>query len=192
MDTLEKIKKLQKMILASGDSIRIPTPIECVYLTSYVDPIYGRERGQCLKYTAAFVNAYECFDDRLELVLIDGDDLGVAATSFFINEDEIIDSLYEQLSSMNMTYFAFMPFYHWRECSDKKPVDDKNLHGDYILTHITKTTDANYAHMLYAEVPCPASQLVEANSVEELDEKIEEMIKNFENPEWVAEFEKCL
>lgn len=192
MDTQEKIKALRKMILASGDSMKIPTPIECVYLMSYADPIFGDENTMYIPYTADYVDAYEKYDDKLELILYGKKGYGVATTSMFENKDEIIDKLYEQLSGKPMTYYAFMPFFHWRECCDKRPENNKNLHGDYILAHITKTTDGAYAHHLYAEVPCPASQLVQANSPEELEKKIDEMIKNFENPEWVSELEETL
>lgn len=89
--------------------------------------------------------------------------------------------------------YAFLPFFHWLEIMDEKPTpDNTKVFGDYVLANVCKTTDYNLAMNLYAETPCPASQLVEANSWEELDNKIEEMKKNFNNPEWVNELEKQL
>ena len=37
----------------------------------------------------------------------------------------------------------------------------------------------------YANTPCPASQLVEAETEEEFNKKIEELKDNFENEEWL-------
>ena len=44
----------------------------------------------------------------------------------------------------------------------------------------------------YANIPCPASQLIEAMTIEELETKESEMIENFKNPEWLEEFSKYL
>nr|UVX61146.1 MAG: hypothetical protein [Bacteriophage sp.] len=68
-----------------------------------------------------------------------------------------------------MKYYAFMPFWHWPEVMDERPTD-----GDYILGNIVRTADSLTALTLYSETPCPASQLIEANSEEELEAKIEE------------------
>lgn len=86
-----------------------------------------------------------------------------------------------------MKYYAFMPFWHWSEVMDERPTD-----GDYILSNIVRTTDALLALTLYSETPCPASQLIEANSEEELEAKIEEMKQNYKNPEWVSKLEEFL
>ena len=37
----------------------------------------------------------------------------------------------------------------------------------------------------YANTPCPASQLIDAESRKELEEKMDEMIQNFENEQWL-------
>lgn len=86
-----------------------------------------------------------------------------------------------------MKYYTFMPFWHWSEVMDERPTD-----GDYILGNIVRTTDALLALTLYSETPCPASQLIEANSEEELEAKIEEMKQNYKNPEWVSKLEEFL
>lgn len=93
----------------------------------------------------------------------------------------------------NQKHYAVLLFFHWREIMDEKPTPDNvKVFGNYVLASVCKTTDYNLAMNLYAETPCPASQLVEADSWEELDNKIEEMKKNFNNPEWVNELEKQL
>lgn len=84
-----------------------------------------------------------------------------------------------------MKYYAFMPF--WPEVMDERPTD-----GDYILGNIVRTTDSLTALTLYSETPCPASQLIEAYSEEELEAMIEEMIQNFKNPKWVSKLEEFL
>lgn len=86
-----------------------------------------------------------------------------------------------------MKHYAFMPFWYWSEISDERPEE-----GDYILGNIVRTTDSLTALTLYSEIPCPTSQLIEANSKEELEAKIEEMKQNFKNPEWVASLEECI
>lgn len=85
-----------------------------------------------------------------------------------------------------MKYYAFMPFWHWAEIIDERP------EYDYVLGNIVRTQNATLALTLYAETRCPASQLVEANSEKELEKKINEMIENFRNHEFIKELEKYL
>lgn len=111
------------------------------------------------------------------------------------NIDKVLNTILSQVMSATnkQKYYAFMPFFHWREIMDEQPEPDGvKVFGDYVLANICKTTDYNLAINLYAETTCPASQLVEADSWEELDEKIEEMKKNFNNPEWVNELKEHL
>lgn len=86
-----------------------------------------------------------------------------------------------------MKYYAFMPFWHWSEISDERPET-----GDYILGNVIKTTDATQALCLYANTRCPASQLIEAESEEELELKIKEMKENFKNKERIDKLEQLL
>lgn len=85
-----------------------------------------------------------------------------------------------------MKYYAFMPFWYWADIIDERP------EYDYVLGNIVKTQSTALALTLYAETRCPASQLVEANSERELEEKINEMIENFRNPDFIKELEKYL
>lgn len=47
--------------------------------------------------------------------------------------------------------------------------------------------DHSAALNAYANIPCPASQLVEADTRAELLEKIKEMQKNYHNEKWLNE-----
>ena len=80
-----------------------------------------------------------------------------------------------------------MPFWHWSKIMDERPEE-----GDYVLGNIVRTTDLLTALTLYSEIPCPASQLIEANSEKELEAKIQAMIQNFKNPKWVSKLEEFL
>lgn len=84
--------------------------------------------------------------------------------------------------------YAVMFFYHWSEVMDEKPKSGE----EYILANMYQTNNATIALSLYAETPCPASQLIEANSKEELIKKINEIKQNFKNPERIKELKKCL
>ncbi len=86
-----------------------------------------------------------------------------------------------------MKYYAFMPFWHWSEIMDERPED-----SEYVLGNIVRTTNSLVALSLYAETPCPASQLIEADSEIELEVKIEEMKQNFKNPEWVSKLKEYI
>lgn len=111
------------------------------------------------------------------------------------NLDKVLSIILSQVmtATSNQKYYAVLLLFHWREIMDEKPTPDNvKVFGNYVLANVCKTNDYNLAMNLYAEISCPASQLVEANSWEELDEKIEEMKKNFSNPEWINELEKQL
>jgi hypothetical protein len=56
--------------------------------------------------------------------------------------------------------------------------------------HNTKTvyTDNGYEALnIYANTPCPASQLLKANTEEELEMQINEMKNNFKDEDWLNE-----
>lgn len=86
-----------------------------------------------------------------------------------------------------MKVFAFMPFWHWSEVMNERPKD-----YDYILGNVIITENFSRALFLYSETKCPASQIVEAGSYDELYAKMEEMENDFKNPEWVKELEEYL
>lgn len=85
-----------------------------------------------------------------------------------------------------MKYYAFIPFWYWANIMDERP------EYDYVLGNIVRTQSASLVLTLYAETRCPASQLVEANSEKELEEKIDEIIENFQNSKFIKELEKYL
>lgn len=45
---------------------------------------------------------------------------------------------------------------------------------------------------LYSNIMCPASQLIEADSLKELNLKKKEMVENFNNSSWVEELVKSI
>lgn len=72
-------------------------------------------------------------------------------------------------------YYAFMPFYHWSEVMDEKQ------DNEFVLGSVVITKNSTEALMLYAETPCPASQLIEADNQDELGSKVNQMIQNFKD-----------
>ena len=72
-------------------------------------------------------------------------------------------------------YYAFMPFYHWSEVMDEKQ------DNEFVLGSVVITKNPTEALMLYAETPCTASQLIEADNQDELGSKVNQMIQNFKD-----------
>lgn len=59
-----------------------------------------------------------------------------------------------------------------------KPNTWINYHNRY-FTNGTEALD------YYANTPCPASQIIDAKNTEELENKMDEMIENYQNNEWL-------
>ena len=57
----------------------------------------------------------------------------------------------------------------------------------FVNTKNLTFNDGGKALDYYANIPCPASQLIEASTLEELNKKKEEMLKNFEDKDWLKE-----
>lgn len=68
-------------------------------------------------------------------------------------------------------FFALLLFY-----------EDEDF--NYQLLDTRFYTDGAVAFKEYANTPCPASQLIDAESIEELHNKILDMINNMDNEEW--------
>lgn len=81
-----------------------------------------------------------------------------------------------------MKHYAFMPFYHWSEIMDEKQDDE------FVLGNVIITTDPTAALTLYAETPCPASQLIEADNLDTLHSKINQMVQNFKDESWLEKY----
>ena len=60
-----------------------------------------------------------------------------------------------------------------------------NHPGKWVRTGLLKFTDGLSALNAYAEIPCPASQLVDAETPELLEEEIHKMDENYKNEEWL-------
>ena len=59
-----------------------------------------------------------------------------------------------------------------------KPNTWINYHNRYF-------TSGAQALDYYANTPCPASQLLDAKTKEELEDKMDQMIENFQNKDWL-------
>ena len=81
-------------------------------------------------------------------------------------------------------FFSVMMFYQNGELGIPADVADPN---EWNNTRCVDTEDGQLALNVYANTPCPASQLIEAQSREELEAKKEEMRKNFKNKKWLEE-----
>lgn len=78
-------------------------------------------------------------------------------------------------------YMVMLFFSEWDlGASDRRDVfvNVKNIHCGL---------DGQLALDLYSNIRCPASQLIQADSLEELDKERMKMIDNFNNPDWVNE-----
>lgn len=76
-------------------------------------------------------------------------------------------------------YLAYSQIEIMGQHDDLKPEYPRDLARTRIFDNKTDQM------LCYAETPCPASQLIEADSEVELNEKIEQMKNNFENPKWL-------
>lgn len=78
--------------------------------------------------------------------------------------------------------FAVMLFWQNRDRGIPEEVADPN---EWMNTVTLNFEDSQAALEYYANTPCPASQLIEANSWKELEEKKAQMEANFKDKEWL-------
>lgn len=78
--------------------------------------------------------------------------------------------------------YGVMLFWHWSEIMEERP---ENSYNGFILGSTFITKSASDALGMYSRISCPASQLIEASSREELSQKMIQMIKNFKNIDFV-------
>lgn len=81
-------------------------------------------------------------------------------------------------------FYCVMMFYRNGELGIPADVADPN---QWTNTRNVTFQDHQVALDCYANTPCPASQLIEADTLEELKKKQKEMVKNFQNPKWLEE-----
>lgn len=65
--------------------------------------------------------------------------------------------------------------------------DDSKPYYPEELARVGKYKDHTSQLEAYTNTPCPASQLFEASSEQEFDQKVEEYKKNFQNEKWLEE-----
>lgn len=98
------------------------------------------------------------------------------------NEVQAIADAIVPESYKKAKYFAVMMFWQNRDRGIPEEVADPN---DWENTATINFENAQAALECYANTPCPASQLIEANSWKELEEKKTQMVANFKNKEWL-------
>lgn len=81
---------------------------------------------------------------------------------------------------MPMKYYALMLFYTAYELNETALPPYA-----YLLKNILYYNNGSEALEAYANTMCPASQLVEGNTEEELNQKICDMVINYSNQEWL-------
>lgn len=79
-------------------------------------------------------------------------------------------------------FFSVMMFYQNWELGIPEGDADPN---EWNNTRCVDTDNGQLALDVYANTPCPASQLIEAQSLEELEEKKNQMIENFRSEKWL-------
>lgn len=80
-----------------------------------------------------------------------------------------------------MKHYAVMCF------STEMELGLSNTPEKWVNTHNYKFDNATEALYYYAEIPNPASQLIDADSEDELNNKMEEMKVNFTSKDWLNE-----
>ena len=88
----------------------------------------------------------------------------------------------EETEIHNSKYFAVLLFYTAGEINDTELPPHV-----YLCTNIVKFNNGEKALNYYANTPCPASQLIDAESEEELNIKCKEMCINMQNEDWLNE-----
>ena len=81
-------------------------------------------------------------------------------------------------------FFSVMLFVSVSEMGMPREENDGN---QFVYRGCRDFTDGRVALDAYANIPCPASQLIEAYTEEELEALKNEMIKNYKNEKWLDE-----
>lgn len=74
----------------------------------------------------------------------------------------------------------------------EEEIGSSERNDKFVLRQIFVTQNKMEALEVYANTRCPASQLISAESDEELVNKIDQIKDNFNNPEWVKELMEYL
>lgn len=85
------------------------------------------------------------------------------------------------------THFAVMLFLEGQDIG----LEGEDAHR-WINTRNLIFTDHRQALEVYANIPCPASQLIQASSEEELAQLMDEMVCNFSDPDFLEELYETL
>lgn len=76
--------------------------------------------------------------------------------------------------------YAVLLFFHWSEVMDEQPEGIIHVMSKpRIFTN--QLTALNY----YANTPCPASTMIEAETIDELNKLIDQTNKNYQDSDWL-------
>lgn len=78
-------------------------------------------------------------------------------------------------------YYAVMLFYKASEIG----IPLKGQEDFWVNTHTETFDKGSEALNYYANTPCPASQLLSSDSLEDLDQQVKQMKKNYHDPSWL-------
>lgn len=84
--------------------------------------------------------------------------------------------------------FAVMLFQQGWEIGDESPENARR----FFNTRNFVFTDPSAALAYYSNIPCPASQLIEASNPDELVARMESRIRDFQDPVFIEELLECL
>lgn len=86
-------------------------------------------------------------------------------------------------------FFLVMLFFQTHEIiGDEEQLKLHNLTGnEWVNVHNIPFEDHLAALNAYANIQCPASQLISAHSREDLTQKMNQMVLNYQNKEWLDE-----
>lgn len=87
-------------------------------------------------------------------------------------------------------FFLVMLFFQAHEIwgEDEEQLKLRNLTGnEWVNVHNIPFEDHLSALDAYSNIQCPASQLISAHSREDLTQKMNQMVLNYQNKEWLDE-----
>lgn len=78
-------------------------------------------------------------------------------------------------------YYTVMLFYRASEIG----IPLEGQEDFWVNTYNRHFDKASQALDYYANIPCPASQLLSSDSLEDLDQQVKQMKKNYHDPSWL-------
>lgn len=76
--------------------------------------------------------------------------------------------------------YAVLLFYHWSEVMDEQPESIM-----YKMANPRIFDNQTSALTYYADTPCPASTMIQAETIDELNKLIDQTNKNYQDKDWL-------